>query len=102
MAVGPIQDSLRKRPDVPEVLYHLGMTYAKLGDKAKARETLERALKLEPKVGGRRGQANAGACFAIIAVDVAGELDESGKPHSARSVATPGSDMRDCGERRIP
>ena len=32
--------------------YHLGMTYAKLGDKAKARETLERALKLNPKVGG--------------------------------------------------
>ena len=48
----PLQDSLRKRPDVAEVLYHLGMTYAKLGDKAKARETLERALKLDPKIGG--------------------------------------------------
>jgi tetratricopeptide (TPR) repeat protein len=52
LALRPLQDSLRKRPDVPEVLYHLGMTYAKLGDKAKARETLERALKLNPKVGG--------------------------------------------------
>jgi tetratricopeptide (TPR) repeat protein len=52
LAVRPLQDSLRRRPDVAEVLYHLGMTYAKLGDKAKARETLERALKLDPKTGG--------------------------------------------------
>ena len=52
LAVRPLQDSLRKRPDAPEVLYHLGMTYAKLGDKVKARETLERALKLDPKMGG--------------------------------------------------
>ena len=52
LAVRPLEDSLKKRPDVAEVLYHLGMTYAKLGDKVKARETLERALKLDPKVGG--------------------------------------------------
>ena len=52
LAVRPLQDSLKKRPDVAEVLYHLGMTYAKLGDKVKARETLERALKLDPKIGG--------------------------------------------------
>jgi tetratricopeptide (TPR) repeat protein len=51
-AVRPLQDSLAKRPNSAETLYHLGMTYAKLGDKAKARETLERALKLDPKVGG--------------------------------------------------
>ena len=62
LALRPLQDSLRKRPGVPEVLYHLGMTYAKLGDKAKARETLERALKLDPKIGGddaRRALASA-------------------------------------------
>ena len=52
LAVKPLEDSLRKRPDVAEVLYHLGLTYAKLGDNAKARETLERALKLDPKIGG--------------------------------------------------
>ena len=34
------------------MLYHLGLTYAKLGDKAKAREMPERAMKLDPKVGG--------------------------------------------------
>jgi tetratricopeptide (TPR) repeat protein len=52
LALRPLQNSLRNRPDVAEVLYHLGMTYARLGDKPKARETLERALKLDPKVGG--------------------------------------------------
>ena len=52
MAVRPLLDSLRRRPDDAEVVYHLGLTYAKLGDKSKARETLERALKLDPKVGG--------------------------------------------------
>lgn len=52
LAVRPLEDSLRKRPEVAEVHYHLGMTYAKLGDKAKARQALERALKLDPKIGG--------------------------------------------------
>ena len=51
-AVAPLEDSLKKRPDSAETLYHLGLTYAKLGERAKARETLERALKLNPKVGG--------------------------------------------------
>lgn len=52
LAVRPLEDSLRKRPDSPEVLYHLGLTYAKLGDNAKARGALERALLLDPKIGG--------------------------------------------------
>ncbi len=52
LAVRPFQDSLAKRPNVAEVLYHLGLTYAKLGDKAKARDSLDRALKIDPKVGG--------------------------------------------------
>ena len=52
LAVRPLVDSLRKRPDAPVVLYHLGMAYARLGDKAKARDALGRALKLDPTVGG--------------------------------------------------
>jgi len=52
LAVRPLEDSLRKLPDTAEVLYHLGMTYAKLGDKAKARDALGRALKLNPGMGG--------------------------------------------------
>jgi tetratricopeptide (TPR) repeat protein len=52
LAVRPLEDSIRKRPDRPEVLYHLGLTYAKLADNAKARGALEHALKLDPKVGG--------------------------------------------------
>jgi len=48
MAVGPLEESRKKRPDSAGTLYHLGMTYAKLGDKAKAREALESALKMSP------------------------------------------------------
>ena len=50
MAVGPLEESLKKRPDNADILYHLGLTYAKIGDKAKAREALERALKLNPQL----------------------------------------------------
>jgi Tfp pilus assembly protein PilF len=52
LAVGPLQESVKKLPDSAEALYHLGMVYLKLDDKPRARETLERALKLDPKVGG--------------------------------------------------
>jgi Flp pilus assembly protein TadD len=55
LAVRPLEDSLKKLMDPrdrAEVSYHLGLAYAKLGDKAKAREALERAAKLDPKVGG--------------------------------------------------
>jgi cellulose synthase operon protein C len=52
LAVGPLEDSAQKLPDNADVLYHLGMTYAKLGDKAKARNALERALTINPKFGG--------------------------------------------------
>ena len=52
LAVRPLQDSLTKRPNAPAVLYHLGMTYARLGDKPKARVALERALALDPQIGG--------------------------------------------------
>jgi tetratricopeptide (TPR) repeat protein len=52
MAIRPLEDSLKRRPDYPETLYHLGLAYAKLGDQARAREALERALKLDPKFPG--------------------------------------------------
>ena len=52
LAVGPLQDSVKQRPNSAEVHYHLGMTYAKLGEEQEARETLERALKLNPQFPG--------------------------------------------------
>jgi len=52
MAVRPLEDSLQKRPDTPDVLVHLGLAYAKLGESAKARAAFERALKLQPGIGG--------------------------------------------------
>jgi tetratricopeptide (TPR) repeat protein len=51
-AIGAFEESLKKRPDNPEVLFHLGLAQAKLGEHAKARASLERALKLNPRVGG--------------------------------------------------
>jgi tetratricopeptide (TPR) repeat protein len=52
LAIGPLRESVNQRPDQPEVLYHLGLTYAKLGDKAKAKQTLQRALDLNPRFAG--------------------------------------------------
>jgi tetratricopeptide (TPR) repeat protein len=52
LAVGPLEESAQKLPDNADVLYHLGMTYAKLGDKGKARNALEQALKINPKFSG--------------------------------------------------
>jgi putative PEP-CTERM system TPR-repeat lipoprotein len=52
LAVGPLEESVKQRPDNPQILYHLGMTYAKLNEKAKAREALERALKLSARFPG--------------------------------------------------
>jgi tetratricopeptide (TPR) repeat protein len=52
MAVRSFEESLRKNPDAADVLAHLGLAYAKLGDNAKARAALERAVKLQPGVGG--------------------------------------------------
>ena len=48
MAIRALEDSRTKKPDDPDVLYHLGMTYAKRGDQPKAREALERALTVNP------------------------------------------------------
>ena len=56
LAVKSFEESLKKRPDNPEVLFHLGLAYAKLGEKTQAREALERALKLDPRVGGEEAR----------------------------------------------
>ena len=50
----PFEESLKKRPDNAEVLYHLGLSYAKTGDKAKAREALERSLRVQPPAARQR------------------------------------------------
>ena len=52
LAVKPLESALKQLPNNAELLVHLGLTYAKLGEEAKARETLERALKLDPRVVG--------------------------------------------------
>jgi Flp pilus assembly protein TadD len=52
LAVGPLEASLAKMPNNPEVLTHLGLTYAKMGNKPKARDLLARARGLNPRVGG--------------------------------------------------
>ena len=52
MAVKSLEESLKKRPDTADVLVHLGLAYAKLGENAKARAAFERALKLQPGIGG--------------------------------------------------
>lgn len=52
LAIGPFEDSLRKRPDTPEVLYHLGLTQAALGQTANAQASLQRALALKAQFPG--------------------------------------------------
>jgi tetratricopeptide (TPR) repeat protein len=43
-ALALLKESARKLPDNVEIQYHLGMTYAKLGDKPSARQALARAV----------------------------------------------------------
>ena len=47
LAIASFEDSLKRQPDGGAALYHLGLAYAKLGDTAKSRQALERALKLK-------------------------------------------------------
>jgi tetratricopeptide (TPR) repeat protein len=44
LAIAPLQESLAKEPDNPIYLGHLGMAFAKAGQKDKAREMLQRAF----------------------------------------------------------
>ena len=52
LAVEPLESASKRLPNSAESLVHLGLTYAKLGEKVKARHTLERALRLDPRVVG--------------------------------------------------
>jgi putative PEP-CTERM system TPR-repeat lipoprotein len=52
LAVAQLEDSAKQRPTNPEILYHLGMAYAGMKEKDKARDALERALKLNPQFPG--------------------------------------------------
>lgn len=46
LAIPPLTISASKEPNNPRYAYHLGAAYAKLGDKARARSSLEKAVKL--------------------------------------------------------
>jgi tetratricopeptide (TPR) repeat protein len=56
LAIGPLEESLRRRPDNAETMYHLGLAYAKVGNKPKARDVLSRAVALDPKLGGEEAR----------------------------------------------
>ena len=55
LAIKPFEESLKKRPNNAEVMYHLGLSHAKLGNNTNAREALTAAVKIDPNVG--RGEA---------------------------------------------
>jgi Flp pilus assembly protein TadD len=46
LAVGSLKNSVTSQPDNPMYLYHLGMAYARNGEKKNARDTLEKALRV--------------------------------------------------------
>jgi tetratricopeptide (TPR) repeat protein len=50
LAIAPLEFSVSKDPQRAEYLLHLGLSYAKAGRQAQARETLQRALSLNPRV----------------------------------------------------
>ena len=52
LAIASFQSSIQKDPKNPVYHYHLGLAYAKIGDKDKAREALKLALSLNPKFEG--------------------------------------------------
>jgi Tfp pilus assembly protein PilF len=52
LAIPPLEFSVNKDPQRPEYLLHLGLSYAKAGQPDKARETLQRALSINPRVDG--------------------------------------------------
>jgi tetratricopeptide (TPR) repeat protein len=52
LAIAPLRESVDKAPKVAAYQYHLGLAYAKNGNKADARKALELALSLDPKFDG--------------------------------------------------
>jgi predicted Zn-dependent protease len=51
-AIPALRDSVAKEPQNPVYQFHLGLAYAKAGEKPKAREALEDALKLKKDFAG--------------------------------------------------
>lgn len=49
LAIDLLEEAAKQMPGNPEFQYHLGMAYLKSKDKPKAREHLQRVLKLDPK-----------------------------------------------------
>ena len=62
-AVGPLERCVANAPGHGECRYHLGLVYAKTGDKARSREAFVRALALEP---GARWAADARRALAAV------------------------------------
>ena len=52
LAVSPLLQSIQKDPTNATYHYHLGMAYAGSGDKDKARDSLQKALSMNPKFDG--------------------------------------------------
>jgi len=52
LAIRPLETSVSQEPTNALYHYHLGLAYAKSGDSAKARKSLEQALKLQPNFPG--------------------------------------------------
>ena len=52
LAIDPLRQSVERVPTNATYRFHLGMAYLKTGDKDKAREMLQQALKLDPRFGG--------------------------------------------------
>jgi len=48
-AISTLKDSVTKQPERADFNYHLGLALAKSGDARSARQTLEKALRLDPK-----------------------------------------------------
>ena len=47
LAVPPLESAVKKNPENATYQYHLGLAYAKIGDKQNAKKSLEQALKLK-------------------------------------------------------
>ena len=52
LGVTPLQQAIQTKPSEPMYHYHLGVAYAKNGDKDRARQSLEKALSLSPSFQG--------------------------------------------------
>jgi Flp pilus assembly protein TadD len=51
-AVPHLEQSVQREATDPVTHYHLGMAYSQIGDFAKAKKSLEKALSLNPKFDG--------------------------------------------------